>query len=94
MFDGKVQCEAHLRPLAGLEAAVRVDPEQLLVASQQADIQEGLNLLLNELHSVHTNVAHSQHMRRIQTKAPRIPTGQAISAQQVLATVSERDAGG
>ncbi len=41
----------HLSPLAGLEAAVRVDPEQLAVAAQQVHIQEGLDLALNELHA-------------------------------------------
>jgi hypothetical protein len=41
----------HLGPLAGLEAAVGVDPEELAVAAQQVNVQEGLDLALNELHT-------------------------------------------
>jgi hypothetical protein len=40
----------HLRPLACLEAAVGVDPQQLAVAAQQVHVQEGLDLALNKLH--------------------------------------------
>ena len=45
---------AHLGPLAGLEAAVGVDPEQLAVGAQQVDVQEGLDLALNEVHAART----------------------------------------
>ena len=45
----------HLGPLAGLEAAVGVDPEELAVAAQQVNVQEGLDLALNELHTARTS---------------------------------------
>ena len=45
------RCCAYLRPLAGLEAAVGVDPQLLLVALEQVHVQEALDLGLDEVHS-------------------------------------------
>lgn len=50
---------AHLGPLAGLETAVGVHPQQLAVAAQQVHIQEGLDFVLNEVHTAHTNTGQA-----------------------------------
>ena len=53
--QGEGECVgADLAPLARLEAAVGVHPEQLAVAAQQVHVQEGLDLALDEVNPATT----------------------------------------
>lgn len=71
---------AYLRPLAGLEATVGVDPQQLLVATQQTDIQEGLDLLLNEVHPAQG----ASHIYTLRTEKPEYTSSVAAFEQALF----------
>lgn len=50
-----LQRRQYLLPLAGLEAAVWVDPDVLSIARQDASVHEGFDLVSHELGSAHGN---------------------------------------
>ncbi len=57
----------HLDPVARLEAAVRVDPQAVRVASQHARVDELLDLGAQRIHRRHRRRVHVVHARACNT---------------------------